>query len=62
MLLPFQGADAAVNLTQGVDFVFLLLARYSWSKLRSTLAPSSVALGWVLVGPSAHSLNAYYPI
>ena len=58
MLLPFQGADAAVNLTQGVDFVFLLLARYSWSKLRYTLAPSSVALGYVLVTPSGRALNA----
>ena len=47
------------HIAQGADFVFLLLlARYSWSKLRSTLAPSSVALGYALAGPSARSLNA----
>ena len=52
------GRTSSLHHTQGDDFVFLLLARYSWSKLHSTLAPSSVALGYALAGPSARSLNA----
>ena len=53
-----SGRTSLLHHTQGDDFVFLLLARYSWSKLRYTLAPSSVALGYVLVAPSGRALDA----
>ena len=58
MLFALAGRTSSLHHTQGDDFVFLLLARYSWSKLRYTLAPSSVALGYVLVPPSGRALNA----
>ena len=57
-----SGRTSSLHHTQGDDFVFLLLARYSWSKLRYKLAPSSVALGYALVAPSGRALNACFPL